>query len=85
MKQWWREFKNFSNFRILKNGRTGERYLFPTWDIAIALALNLALAIGLVLARLEPPVRLTVPDALIIWLILRAVFALGKVLGGRGK
>lgn len=85
MKQWWREFKTTSNFRICKNTRTREYYLFPTWDIAIALVLNFVLAVGLVLARFEPPMRLSVWDAIIIWLIIRGLFTLGKVLLNKGR
>lgn len=81
MKQWWREFKTTSNFQIPKDRRKGIYYLFPTWDIAIALAVNFGLAIGLVVARFDPPLRLSVPDAFIIWFLIRAVFALGKTLG----
>lgn len=85
MKQWWYEFKKTSNFRIPKNARAGEYYIFPTLDIAVALVLNAGLAIGLVLARRDPPLRLSVIDALIIWLLIRGLFALARVLWDRLK
>lgn len=79
MNKWWHEFKNPTNFRITP------ALAFPTRDLIAAALLSIPIKFWLEssLSPFSPPVDFALVDGVLIWFLIRGLFALAKVMGKR--